>query len=183
MVFAPVSFVGPSPKESPQGSHARPPTWNHSLSWLSGMLLVLPSLQSPAFTSTIKPCIPDPPMPRTWGHCTQDLTVALNLTDNIAKGYLLVSDPLAALPEGRCCVSVVSVSPGPRLALAHQEVFCEGSPNSVRKTWQRMVSVVPSQGRKNVGWYVCFIWPACCLKKFWTSISEKGKLYIENLDF
>ena len=73
-------------------------------------------------------------MPRTWGHCTQDLTVALNLTDNIAKGYLLVSDPLAALPEGRCCVSVVSVSPGPRLALAHQEVFCEGSPNSVRKT-------------------------------------------------
>lgn len=84
---------------------------NHSPSWLSRVLLVLPSLQSPAFTSTIKALIPDPSMPRTWSHCTWGLTLALNLTDDIAKGCLLVSDTLAVLLEG----SVVFVS-----SLCHQ---------------------------------------------------------------
>lgn len=152
------------PKSLPRVSIPSHQHGSYSLSGLFRMLLVL-LLFSPMLMQR-KPFIPDPPMPT---HCTQDLTPALNLTGDIAKRLPTGWGPpgLSFLRGGAVFPSsLCHQGPGGVLCLAHQEVFCEGSPYSVWKGWQRMVSIAQNQGRKKC-WLVHMFYLACMLfKKF-----------------
>ena len=128
---------------------------------------------------------PEPPALGAWSlsHWTtrEASPLALDLIDSIAKGCLLVDAPptsmLCSLPWRQvlcffCHLRVPRAQdtawPSPRCSMRF--FWMSGSPLSIWKRWQRMLSIAQNQGRKNTGLHVCFVWPACCWKNFQTGI-------------
>lgn len=111
MIFAPVCLVGPSPKEPSQGIHTKPSTWKLQLVWAIQDASGPASLQSHA---NAKKTI------YSWSTHANALHPGFNPSTEFNRWYCKkvvywLRTPWAVLLEGRCCVSIISVSPGPRL--------------------------------------------------------------------